>query len=174
MPFVRIPQVRPGKRADSHRRIERVADRQGSERGREPFDEAIRQRVRHEEALRRDAALSIVLGAGADRCVDHRVQVCVLEDKEGIAAAELEHGRLEVLPRERRHGSARSLASGQGGRLDDRGGHQLLEEVGRIDRHEEALEDARGESSFATKLFERRGAARHVRRVLEQDDVAGE
>ncbi len=68
-----------------------------------------------DEALGRDAALSVVLRARLDGGLGGPVEVGVGEDEEGIGAAEFEHGRLERVPGGGADGAPGPVGAGDGG-----------------------------------------------------------
>src|SRR6185312_9010034 len=84
-------------------------------------------------------------------------------------SAKLEDGLLDLLPGTRGDLTAGVLAAGERRRRDA----IVVEERGnRLRANEQRLKDAVRRACFAEELLERERALRHVRRVLEQPNVA--
>ena len=80
-------------------------------------DEAVVEVVEHDEALGRNAGLSVVDEPGADRGLGSGGEVGAFEHEEGVGAAELEERRLE-----RSAGGSGHDAAGAGGAGEGDGG----------------------------------------------------
>ena len=84
------------ERADVGRGVHRVADAERRHRRDEVGLELVGDGVVDDEALRRDTALPVVQAAGRRRDLGSLLERCRRQHEEGVAAAELEHGRLDL------------------------------------------------------------------------------
>ena len=114
---------RGDQRADVDGLVERIADAEGRHARLELGDEALLDRLLHEEARAGAADLALVEPDGVDEALDGAVEIGVLEDDVGRLAAELE---------------AEALAGAGGGLADDladlgRAGEGDLVDIGMID-----------------------------------------
>ena len=91
--------------------VHRVADAQRLHAGDEQLLELVGDVVVHDEALGRDAALPVVLHARGHRGLRGLLEVGRRHHDERVAAAELEHDRLELLARDRCRSSDRPACS---------------------------------------------------------------
>jgi hypothetical protein len=130
--------------------------------------EALEDALDHDEALRRDAALSAVEEARGGAGLRRALEVGILEDDVGIAAAQLEHGLLEAGARLRGHRPPGRRAAGEG----DRGDLGCLHESGDPRRaHEQRAERVARHPGFVENLLDGESAAGDVGGVLEQTHV---
>ena len=114
---------RGDQRADVDGLVERIADAEGRHARLELGDEALLDRLLHEEARAGAADLALVEPDGVDEALDGAVEIGVLEDDVGRLAAELER---------------QALAGAGGGLADDladfgRAGEGDLVDIGVID-----------------------------------------
>ena len=112
-------------RAELGPRIQRIAhDHRAHPLHELPF-ERLRDLVDHDEALRRDAGLSVVDDARPHAGLDRGVEIGARHHDERIAAAQFEHDLLEMTARLARDVGAGEFTSGQRHRRDARIGHEL-------------------------------------------------
>ncbi len=123
-----------------------------------------------DEPLGGDAGLAVVLHPAGDGGADRGVQIGRRHNDERVAAAELEHGRLDLVTGDSAHRLAGRLASGQRGRRDP-GITQDGFDGSRANK--QRLEAAVREAASGDDVGQVQRALRHVRRVLEQADVSG-
>ena len=97
--------------------VERIADLQRLHGGDELLLEIVGDLLVDDEALRGDAGLAVVHDARLHGGRHGVVEIGGRHDDERIAAAELEHGLLDVLPGVRGDARAGRLAAGQRRRL---------------------------------------------------------
>ncbi len=165
-----VEDVASRQRPDFCRRIERIAHRQGSHPLRESTLEDVSDVIQHDEALRRDAGLAAVDDARPDGGLDRRIKIRARRHDERIAAAKLEHRLLQCLA-----GDAGDLAAGVLAACERDACHaRILEHTLHLPRaDQQRLKRALRKSCPADDVLDRQRTLRHVRRVLEQQDVAG-
>jgi hypothetical protein len=132
-------------------------------------EKAVGQFFDDDETLRRDAALAHVVHLGPDRPLDRLVEVGVLEHDEGVAAAQLHRGLLEVLSGSRGNAFSGFHAAGQRHALDpgivDHAVHLVM-------RDQQVGVGARRRTRLPPQLLKGDGALRHAPRVLHHHDIA--
>ena len=96
-----------GERTDVGLLVHRIADAQRLHARDEQLLERVGDVVVHDEPLGRDAALPVVLHARRHRGLRGLLEVGRRHDHERVAAAELEHDRLELLARDACRSNAR-------------------------------------------------------------------
>ena len=165
-----LPEVRAGERAEVGAVGHRVADGERRHLRHEALGERLVDVLVDDEALGGDAALAVVLRPRVHRLVDGEVEVGVGEDDEGVAAAELQHARLEGAAGLLGHGAAGAPAAGE---RDAR--HAVVGDdgAGVVGGEHEVLEEPVAEAGLFEQLRDGLAAAEHVRRVLEDHPVAG-
>jgi hypothetical protein len=112
----------------------------------------------------------LFLAAGGRRHLRRLLEVRRRHDHERVAAAQLEHRRLERVPRDRRDRPPGRRAAGERRRRHPVVAQHLLDLLG---PDQQRLEDVGREARPAEQLLEEQRRLRHVARVLEQPDVAG-
>src|SRR5215211_5808432 len=150
--------------------VHRVADLEGGHALHEAALELVGDLLVDDDPLGVDARLPVVERARGHRGADSRLQIRRWHDDEGVAPAELEHARLDVLPRLGADLPARTFAAGQRRRLHPRVVYDRLH-LARADQ--ERLEGALREPGAVDDVLYGQGALRHVGGVLQEDDVAG-
>jgi hypothetical protein len=122
-----------------------------------------------DETLGVDTALTGVDEPGRGAGFRGQLQVGILEDQVGIAAAQLEDAGFHRGAGERRHLAAGGGAAGQGDgadvRVGDEGGHHAR-------AHEQGLQQAGREAGVGEDLLDGEGAAGDVGRVFQEQRVA--
>ena len=98
------------------------------------------------------------------------VEIGARHHDERVAAAQLEHRLLDVLSGRRGDAASRAFAAGERRRGDAIVGDDARDRVG---SDEQSLKHAARRARLVEELLDRQRALRHVRRVLEQADVAG-
>jgi hypothetical protein len=150
-------------------RVCRIANFETSNRGDKTLLELGRDMLMHDESLRRDARLPVVDRSRPHGNVDGPGEIGAGHDDERIAAAELQHGLLEMAA-----GHTRDLTAGSFASRERRGGDPPIGEQCRdcVRADEQRLKHTGGCSGVAKQLLEGESTLRHVRRVFEQSDVA--
>ena len=130
---------------------------------------AVVEVLEHDEALWGVAGLAGVVHADGQELVEHPVEVLVVDDQEGVVAAELEHGLLVVLAGGLGHGGAGALGTGQGDALDAGVGDEVVHlGAGGVDVDVGVLRQAR----FFKQVLASLGGQRADGGVLEHDRVS--
>jgi hypothetical protein len=113
----------------------------------------------HDEALGRDAGLSVVDGARLHCRRNGFVQIGAGHHDEGIAAAQFKDGFLDAIAALGGHRAAGRLAARESG-----GSHAIVGHHGSgpIRADEQRLESAIRKARPAQDIFDRQGALRHV------------
>ena len=131
--------------------------------------EFVRHRLDHDEALRRDARLPVVLHPRRHRGPHGVVEVGRSQHDERIGASELEDALLQGVPGRRRHGHTGLLAPGEG----DGSNPRVLDECGDVLALDEEIgERPRRQAGPAEDVLQEERRLGDVGRVLEQADVA--
>src|SRR5262245_52497928 len=92
----RVAELDAGLRAPVRAAVHRIAHAARGELSREEIEKALGDRVHHDEALGRDAALPAVDEASVRGCLGGRREVGVGQYDERIAAAQLQHRLLDL------------------------------------------------------------------------------
>src|SRR5947209_5331019 len=164
----RIPKVLAGQGSNIRVALHRVADAQRLDRGCEVLSELVGNGVFDDEPLGGDAALTVVLVAGAHGGRDGAIQVRFGEDDEGIGTAELEDLFLDLTAGCAGDTLADIARAGQGDCVDARVGDERLDFAAR-DQHR--TEQARRQTGAGEDLLNRQRAAGHVRGMLQNGAV---
>eukprot|EP00906_Rhabdomonas_costata_P017519 RCo025295 len=135
---------------------------------REQCEKLVVHSLRDDEPLGSDAALTAVQGATCGAHLRRVVQLGVLEDEVGIAAAQLQHGLLQELPRDLTDVPPYGRASRDRHGSDQRVVQHLVD-LGARNGH--VLEHPRGKPSVQENLLDGCGAPQHVGGVLEDHCV---
>ncbi|CAO0831782.1 hypothetical protein SMICM17S_09809 [Streptomyces microflavus] len=158
-----------GKRSDVGGLLQRVAHGEGAH----PGGEVLGERVVHvgvdDEPLGGDAGLAVVLDAGGDGGGRGLLDVGRWQHDVRVAAAELQHGLLDLVTGGGGDGAARRFAAGEGGRRDPGIAQDGLDGA-RADQ--QRTETPRRESGAVEQILQVERGLRHVRRVLEEAYVA--
>ena len=135
----------------------------------ELVEKTVSQFFDDDESLCRHTALARVVHFSPDGPLDRLVKVGVLEHDEGIAAAQLHRGLLEVLPRSGGDASCRFHATGQRHTLDAR---IIDHAVHLIVRDQQVGIGACGRACLQPQLLKGDGALRNAARVLHHRHIA--
>ena len=152
--------------------IEAVADAERFHAPRELVDELLVDRLVHEQARGRRAALAGRAERAPDRAVDGEIHVRVLHDEDRVLAA-----HLEVQPLERRSAGLRDPPADLGrARVGDDLDVWVLDEriADLAARAHDDVEDPRRKPRLLEDARERDDRGRSVRRRLDDDRVAGD
>src|SRR3712207_1142058 len=123
-----------------------------------------------DDPFRVDARLPVVERARGDGGPYGLLQIRAGHHDERVAPTQLEHARLDVLPRLFADATTSTLAAGERHRLDSRIVYDPLH-LARADQ--ERLEGALREACAMDDVLYCQGALRHVRGVLQEDHVPG-
>src|SRR5208282_6628689 len=134
----------------------------------EPTKKRVDDAILNNEALRRDAGLTGVLHAPNHTPLHGGIEIGIIQDNEGIAAAEFHRALLQCLTRlgsDRRH---RPFAAGQRNPSDP----AISDDLRRLFvTYEDVGPRPHRSAGIEKELFESLRALRHIRRMLADDGV---